>query len=64
MTIHILSADNDEMPPRVFSGDDLVFATHNAGKVKEIRDLLGTRVKFVTIASDYNLDSQIGRAHV
>lgn len=57
MTIHILRADNDESPPRIFEGDEIVFATHNAGKVKEIRDLLGTRVKFVTIAGDYGLES-------
>ncbi|MDY0009694.1 MAG: RdgB/HAM1 family non-canonical purine NTP pyrophosphatase [Bdellovibrionales bacterium] len=57
MPIHILRADNDESPPRVFSGDEIVFATHNAGKVKEIRDLLGARVQNITIAADHGLES-------
>lgn len=57
MPIHILKADNDESPPRIFDGDEIVFATHNAGKVKEIRDLLGKRVAKVSTAADYGLDA-------
>lgn len=40
---------------RQFTEDELVVATHNTGKLKELRDLFGDRVKKLTAASDYGL---------
>lgn len=57
MAIHILQADNNDTPPRTFSGEELVVATHNKGKLREIRELFGERVKKLSAASDYNLES-------
>lgn len=57
MAIHILQADNNDTPPRAFDGEELVVATHNKGKLREIRELFGDRVKKLSAASDYNLES-------
>lgn len=43
--------------PRVFSGDELVVATHNAGKLRELRAMFGAKVKTLSAASDYGLDA-------
>lgn len=40
---------------RTFAGDELIFATHNKGKLAEIRDMLGARIKTLYTASDFNL---------
>lgn len=40
---------------RKFLGDTLVLATHNAGKVAEIRDLLGARVPQILYAGELGL---------
>lgn len=42
---------------RKFSGDELVIATHNAGKVVEFRRLFGDRVRNLVMAGDLGLDS-------
>jgi XTP/dITP diphosphohydrolase len=41
--------------PRRFSGDVLVIASHNAGKVREIADLLGAFVRRFPSAGELNL---------
>ena len=38
-----------------FAGDTLVVASHNAGKIREIRDLLGARVANIPSAGDFDL---------
>lgn len=43
--------------PRKFSGDELVVATHNKGKLKELRELFGDRVKKLSAASDYGVEA-------
>ena len=43
--------------PRKFSGDELVVATHNKGKLKELRELFGDRVKKLSTASDYGVEA-------
>ena len=43
--------------PRPFTGDELVVATHNKGKLKELRELFGDRVKKLTAASDYGIEA-------
>jgi XTP/dITP diphosphohydrolase len=46
-----------EQAVRKFSGDELVVATHNQGKLKELRGLFGDRVKKLSAASDYGVDA-------
>lgn len=41
--------------PRIFDGDKLIVASHNAGKVREIRDLLAAFKTNVSSAADLNL---------
>jgi XTP/dITP diphosphohydrolase len=43
--------------PRPFTGDELVVATHNTGKLKELRELFGDRVKKLSAASDYGIEA-------
>jgi XTP/dITP diphosphohydrolase len=43
--------------PRLFSGGELVLATHNKGKLKEIGALLGARVGKVSSAADYGIEA-------
>ena len=40
---------------RIFNGDTLVIASHNAGKVREIADLLRGRVRHFPSAADYDV---------
>jgi len=42
---------------RKFTGDELVVASHNNGKLKELKELFGDRVKVLTNAADHGLDS-------
>lgn len=44
-------------PPRKFDAEELVVASHNEGKLRELRELFGDRVKKLTNAADYGLDS-------
>jgi len=46
-----------KIPPRKFDAEELVVASHNPGKLKELRELFGDRVKKLTNAADYGLDS-------
>jgi XTP/dITP diphosphohydrolase len=46
-----------EQPARKFSGDELVVATHNKGKLKELRELFGDKVKKLSAASDYGVEA-------
>lgn len=57
MTLHRLHADNDERTPRAFTGDTLVIATHNNGKVKEIAEMFGGKIAHFSTALDHNLES-------
>lgn len=41
--------------PRKFTGDTLVLATHNKGKVAELRDMLGARVPHILTADELGL---------
>jgi XTP/dITP diphosphohydrolase len=43
--------------PRKFTGDELVVATHNHGKLRELRELFGHRVKKLSAASDYGIEA-------
>lgn len=43
--------------PRKFTGDELVVATHNKGKLKELRELFGDKVKKLSAASDYGVEA-------
>jgi XTP/dITP diphosphohydrolase len=43
--------------PRRFDGAELVVATHNKGKLREIRALFGDRIGALHAASDFNLES-------
>lgn len=42
---------------RKFTGDEIVIATHNAGKVKELKALFGNRIPTIIMAGDLGLDS-------
>jgi XTP/dITP diphosphohydrolase len=42
---------------RKFSGDELVVATHNKGKLRELRGLFGDKVKKLSAASDYGVEA-------
>jgi XTP/dITP diphosphohydrolase len=46
-----------KQPARRFTGDELVFATHNKGKLKELGEMLGARVAKISAASDYGIES-------
>lgn len=48
-----LSAQNG---PRKFTGDRLLLASHNKGKLAELQDLMAGKVKYIESALDYNLD--------
>jgi XTP/dITP diphosphohydrolase len=48
---------SNDNAPRVFTGDELVVATHNAGKLRELRAMFGDKIKDLKAASDFNLDS-------
>ena len=41
--------------PRKFTGDTLVLATHNKGKIAELRDMLGPRVPHILTADELGL---------
>lgn len=56
---------------RVFEGDTLLFATHNAGKLEEMRALLGARGVALRSAAEFKLpepeeteDSFVGNARI
>ncbi len=52
-----MSQPQPQSQSRAFSGDELVVATHNNGKLKELRELFGDKVKKLSSAADYGLDS-------
>jgi XTP/dITP diphosphohydrolase len=56
MTVTKPSARTED-PPRRFSGEELVVATHNKGKLRELRELFGDKVKKLSAASDYGVDA-------
>ena len=41
--------------PRIFTGDELVIATHNKGKIPEIKALFQDRVKKFSTSADYGI---------
>jgi XTP/dITP diphosphohydrolase len=43
--------------PRRFTGDEIVIATHNKGKIPEIKALFAERVRKFTTTADYGLDA-------
>ncbi len=45
------------MSPRKVTEDEIVVASHNQGKLAELRALFGDKVKKLSLASDYGLDS-------
>jgi XTP/dITP diphosphohydrolase len=46
-----------EPPARKFTGDELVVATHNKGKLRELHELFGDRVKKLSSAADYGVEA-------
>ena len=43
--------------PRQFEGDELVVATHNNGKLRELRAMFGDRIKKLSSAADHGVES-------
>jgi len=43
--------------PRKFAGDELVVATHNKGKLRELTAMFGGRIQKLSAASDYGVES-------
>lgn len=53
-----MSAELKEKPPvRKFTGDELVVATHNNGKLRELREMFGNRIAKLTSAAEYGVES-------
>ncbi|MBI1215577.1 MAG: RdgB/HAM1 family non-canonical purine NTP pyrophosphatase [Alphaproteobacteria bacterium] len=51
------NAQPKDKTPRAFTGDELVVATHNKGKLKELRELFGDKIKTMQSAADFGLES-------
>lgn len=43
--------------PRRFEGDELVVATHNDGKLRELRAMFGDRIKKLSSAADHGVEA-------
>ena len=42
----------EKQPARKFTGDELVVATHNNGKLRELREMFGNRIAKLTSAAE------------
>ena len=47
----------EKQPARKFTGDELVVATHNNGKLRELREMFGNRIARLTSAAEYGVES-------
>lgn len=52
-----MSQPKEKLVARKFDGGELVFATHNKGKLRELGAMLGGRVQKLSAASDYGVDA-------
>lgn len=52
-----MAVPKEKAVTRKFEGGELVFATHNKGKLRELGAMLGDRVKKLSAASDYGIDA-------
>ncbi len=53
--MHLARSTDPKAPTRKFTEDTLLLASHNKGKLVELRDLLGDKIPNITSAVDMNL---------